>query len=1041
MTTLKELLFSRVCKISLAVMLTASMVPVAALSATPAFAEDAETDATAHASEVTDTEQPSQQAESDSSSAEGDAGEPNDAADAALDERSTYAADGDGEQPESEPSEDPVEPASEPDSEAAAEGDPDENGTTTDVQMESLETTVEEPFSFFAPFRLLFGANDTFTAPLSSGSHENWIDRLDLSGAPYARNFYDILVEASDNDGASDWLIDYGTPNVLNRSNARVGNVYKSPSDQRVIGILAAIVEGNETASGSSLTPTETRVKEYVNEVYGAFDRDYPTSFWRDVKFGTVFWRPADNSGRTYCLFVLKTSDMDIRAKGYRSKADIQQAIADVNADVKKIEDAYTASDLSKNDSEYSRVRFYNQWICENNSYNSKFNSVAHNKDALADFQADNPDVWSAVSALDGRTGEMGPVCEGYARALELLCDKAGIGCVVVDGNTSAGAHMWNYVRVGGDWYGVDITWNDGKADEEMYLLVGSDTKVEGEAFLSSHPATNQFVSGGTKFTNGPELSAEAYNPNNVSFAGIITSSDEFAYGDSFALAYNSTTEGTVEYTVSGPARITEQAASTPAEAAAKGSGPLLTITGLGDITATVTLTPTTGNRATLSDTVTIKGVARPLKVTGTELATKVYDGTASATVKTTGTLASARDLSYAKQGVLEGDALGLKAKSAAYDDKNAGASKTGTVTYELTGSAETLKLYTLEGNESGYATGTITKRPATAYFALTSTRMLLDETPPTGTVRYEAFDDKTARGKVEGDDLTPTGTIKIDGLPNPIAPGTYDITWAKPNDYVLNDINKLPAAANYDIALAEGDADEAVTLEVVNLANTVVIDAAGATDETSYRVEARVDGINDDTVTKLADSGFTSVESITAKLIEALTNQTENLSSDRVVVYDMTLYVPDDKGAWTPATVDNFPAGGVRVTLDYPEGTEATQNSFYAAHMFTAEVTSGGTVHQPGEVETPQVLNTDEGVTFTLMGFSPVSLAWDNTPANVTPTQTGASIANGAANGSGSELNTTGDSLLVVGVIAVAAICVALIAFLLIRRKKDRRA
>ena len=43
---------------------------------------------------------------------------------------------------------------------------------------------------------------------LKNSNEENWIDRLDLTDAAEIRSFYDTLVEASDNDGENDFLID-----------------------------------------------------------------------------------------------------------------------------------------------------------------------------------------------------------------------------------------------------------------------------------------------------------------------------------------------------------------------------------------------------------------------------------------------------------------------------------------------------------------------------------------------------------------------------------------------------------------------------------------------------------------------------------------------------------------------------------------------------------------------------------------------------------------------------------------------------------------
>jgi transglutaminase/protease-like cytokinesis protein 3 len=56
-------------------------------------------------------------------------------------------------------------------------------------------------------------------------------------------------------------------------------------------------------------------------------------------------------------------------------------------------------------------------------------------------------------------------VCEGYAKAMMLLCGKVGIGCIPVvgsgieDGNELP--HIWNKVLIDGEWYNFDLTWDD----------------------------------------------------------------------------------------------------------------------------------------------------------------------------------------------------------------------------------------------------------------------------------------------------------------------------------------------------------------------------------------------------------------------------------------------------------------------------------------------------------------------------------------------------------------------------------------------------
>ena len=52
--------------------------------------------------------------------------------------------------------------------------------------------------------------------------------------------------------------------------------------------------------------------------------------------------------------------------------------------------------------------------------------------------------------------------CAGYAKAMQYLCDKSGIACMVVTGeNTDGDSHAWNVVEVDGEWYNLDCTWDD----------------------------------------------------------------------------------------------------------------------------------------------------------------------------------------------------------------------------------------------------------------------------------------------------------------------------------------------------------------------------------------------------------------------------------------------------------------------------------------------------------------------------------------------------------------------------------------------------
>ncbi|SFQ44267.1 Transglutaminase-like superfamily protein [Lachnospiraceae bacterium XBB1006] len=49
-------------------------------------------------------------------------------------------------------------------------------------------------------------------------------------------------------------------------------------------------------------------------------------------------------------------------------------------------------------------------------------------------------------------------VCEGNAKLVQQLCSMLGIEAQVVTGYRYGGGHVWNEVRVNGEWMEVDVT-------------------------------------------------------------------------------------------------------------------------------------------------------------------------------------------------------------------------------------------------------------------------------------------------------------------------------------------------------------------------------------------------------------------------------------------------------------------------------------------------------------------------------------------------------------------------------------------------------
>lgn len=87
-------------------------------------------------------------------------------------------------------------------------------------------------------------------------------------------------------------------------------------------------------------------------------------------------------------------------------------------------------------------------------------------------------------------------LCEGYAKTFSYLCNLAGIENTIVTGKTYV-AHMWNMVKLGGNWYHVDVTWD--KSEDQLrnafpnvilyqYFMV-TDSVIENNHVISQTPA------------------------------------------------------------------------------------------------------------------------------------------------------------------------------------------------------------------------------------------------------------------------------------------------------------------------------------------------------------------------------------------------------------------------------------------------------------------------------------------------------------------------------------------------------------------------
>ena len=82
-----------------------------------------------------------------------------------------------------------------------------------------------------------------------------------------------------------------------------------------------------------------------------------------------------------------------------------------------------------------------------------------YDTDAAADEGNSDIMAYTAYGALV----EGSAVCEGYARAMQLLLNRVGIATTVISGTAveTKESHMWNLISLNSEYYYLDPTWND----------------------------------------------------------------------------------------------------------------------------------------------------------------------------------------------------------------------------------------------------------------------------------------------------------------------------------------------------------------------------------------------------------------------------------------------------------------------------------------------------------------------------------------------------------------------------------------------------
>ena len=121
--------------------------------------------------------------------------------------------------------------------------------------------------------------------------------------------------------------------------------------------------------------------------------------------------------------------------------------------------------------SDYDKLKYVHDWIINNTRY-----ILA---DTEYESEADGPVVY-------GRA-----ICEGYSKAFMYFAQSMGFECVCAIGTADGVDHMWNMVKLNGQWYHVDATWDDPVTSDGSQILrhkyfLLSDSEIRRDHFIDT---------------------------------------------------------------------------------------------------------------------------------------------------------------------------------------------------------------------------------------------------------------------------------------------------------------------------------------------------------------------------------------------------------------------------------------------------------------------------------------------------------------------------------------------------------------------------
>ena len=101
----------------------------------------------------------------------------------------------------------------------------------------------------------------------------------------------------------------------------------------------------------------------------------------------------------------------------------------------------------------YEKIKYVHDYLVMNVEYDDEAVAEVNRTVQKASSQQSHTVYGALVNQL--------AVCDGYTKAFQLIMNMLNIECEYIEGYASGEAHTWNYIKLDGEQYWMDVTWDD----------------------------------------------------------------------------------------------------------------------------------------------------------------------------------------------------------------------------------------------------------------------------------------------------------------------------------------------------------------------------------------------------------------------------------------------------------------------------------------------------------------------------------------------------------------------------------------------------